>query len=93
MTACREGTPMAHVKTAVSLDKSLFEQLESLAEEMQVSRSQLLGLALEDFLRRRQSQLLLEQLNTAYDDAPDPTEQTLLQRMRQQQRRLVEESW
>ena len=84
---------MAHVKTAISLDKELFAQLESLAEEMKVSRSQLLGLALEDFLQRRHNQLLLEQLNAAYDDAPDPTEQTLLQRMRQTQRQLVENPW
>ena len=84
---------MAHVKTAISLDKELFAQLESLAEEMKVSRSQLLGLALEDFLQRRHNQLLLEQLNVAYDDAPDPTEQTLLQRMRQNQRQLVEGQW
>jgi len=84
---------MAHVKTAISLDKELFAQLESLAEEMKVSRSQLLGLALEDFLQRRHNQLLLEQLNVAYDDAPDPTEQTLLQSMRQTQRQLVEGQW
>ena len=82
---------MAHIKTAISLDKDLFAQLESLAEEMKVSRSQLLGLALEDFLRRRHNQLLLEQLNAAYDDAPDSTERALLQRMRPTQRRLVED--
>jgi len=84
---------MAHVKTAISLDKDLFDQLELLAEEMKISRSRLLGLALEDFLQRRHNQLLLEQLNAAYDDAPDPMERTLLQRMRQTQRQLVENPW
>lgn len=84
---------MPHVKTAISLDRELFAQLESLAEEMKVSRSQLLGLALEDFLQRRHNQVLLEQLNAAYDDGPDPTEQTLLQSMRQTQRQLVEGQW
>jgi len=84
---------MSHVKTAISLDKELFAQLESLAEEMKVSRSQLLGLALEDFLQRRHNQVLLEQLNAAYGDGPDPTEQTLLQSMRQTQRQLVEGQW
>jgi metal-responsive CopG/Arc/MetJ family transcriptional regulator len=84
---------MAHVKTAISLDKDLFEQLESLAEEMQVSRSHLFGLALENFLQHRENQRLLEQLNTAYAEGPDSTEQTLRQRMRQQQRQLVEGQW
>lgn len=84
---------MAHVKTAISLEKDLFEQLESLADEMKVSRSHLWGLALEDFLHRRQSQLLLEQLNAAYGETPDSTEQTLQHEMRQQQRQLVEGQW
>lgn len=84
---------MAHVKTAISLDKDLFAQLESLAEEMPVSRSHLFGLALEDYLQRRENRLLLEQLNTAYAEGADPAEQTLRQRMRQQQRQLVEGPW
>ena len=84
---------MAHVKTAISLEKTLFDQVEALAREMEISRSRLVVLALEDLLRRRQSQLLLERINAAYDEAPDPTEQELRRRMRHEQRRIVEAEW
>jgi len=84
---------MAHVKTAVSLRKDLFEQVETLASEMKISRSRLFVLALEEFLQRHQSQQLLEQINAAYDKAPDPSEQALRRRMRRQHRQIVEGEW
>jgi len=84
---------MAHIKTAVSLRKDLFEQVEALANEMKISRSRLFALALEEFLRRHQNQQLLEQINAAYDEAPDPSEQALRRRMRRQHRQIVEGEW
>jgi len=84
---------MTTVKTAISLQKTLFEKAEELAREMQVPRSRLFTLALEDFLRRHESKQLLEDINAAYDDAPDPTEQTLRHRMRRQHRQVVEGEW
>ena len=84
---------MAHIKTAVSLRKDLFEQVETLASEMKISRSRLFALALEEFLQRYQSQQLLERINAAYDEAPDPSEQALRRRMRRQHRQIVEGEW
>jgi len=84
---------MAHVKTAVSLREDLFEQVEALASEMKISRSRLFVLALEEFLQRHQNQQLLEQINAAYDEAPDPSEQALRLRMRRQHRQIVEGEW
>jgi len=84
---------MPHIKTAVSLQEDLFEQVETLASEMKISRSRLFALALEEFLRRHQNQQLLEQINAAYDEAPDPSEQALQRRMRRQHRQIVEGEW
>ena len=84
---------MAHIKTAVSLQEDLFEQVETLASEMRISRSRLFALALEEFLQRYQSQQLLERINAAYDEAPDPSEQALRRRMRRQHRQIVESEW
>lgn len=84
---------MANVKTAVSLRKDLFEQVEALANEMKISRSRLFVLALEEFLRRHQNQQLLEQINAAYDEAPEPSEQALRRRMRRPHRQIVEGEW
>ncbi|MDQ3461377.1 MAG: hypothetical protein M3498_19100 [Deinococcota bacterium] len=83
---------MATVKTAISLRESLFEQAETLAAEMKVSRSQVFALALEAFIERRQSQKLLERLDEAYRDE-DPVEERLRHHMRRRHQQLVEGEW
>jgi metal-responsive CopG/Arc/MetJ family transcriptional regulator len=93
----------ATVKTAISIDKVLYEQAEALAQEMNVPRSQVFTIALEQYLRRRQGQQLLEQINRAYASErdrlePDGTdyeaaEQQQLQHASRSFRRLLEEEW
>lgn len=84
---------MEHVKTAISLHKALFEQVEALAHEMHISRSRLFALAVEDFIHRYENQRLLDRINAAYADVPEPGEQDLLRRMRHQHRHVVEGEW
>lgn len=84
---------MTNVKTAISLQESLFEQVNDLAQELQVSRSHLFVLAVEEFIQRHENRRLLEALNDAYDDVPDSDEQALRGRMRQRHRQLVEGQW
>ncbi len=84
---------MASIKTAISIQKPLFEQVDALAHELEISRSRLFVLAVEDFIQRYQNQKLLEAVNAAYDDLPDPEEQTLRYKMRWQHRQLVEGEW
>ncbi len=84
---------MANVKTAISLQQPLFERVDALAQELQISRSRLFVLAVEAFLQRYQNRQLLEAINEAYGDLPDAEEQALRDRMRQQHRRMVEGQW
>ena len=86
-------TDMANVKTAISLQQPLFEQVEALAREMQVSRSRLFVLAVEEFIERHQNQKLLQEINAAYEDVPDTAEQELRRGMRRRHRQLVEGQW
>ncbi len=84
---------MANVKTAISLQQSLFERVDALAQELQISRSRLFVLAVEAFIQRYQSRKLLEAINDAYDDLPDLEEQSLRHKMRQKHKQLVEGQW
>jgi metal-responsive CopG/Arc/MetJ family transcriptional regulator len=84
---------MESVKTAISIQKPLFEQAEDLARKMKVSRSRLFVMALEDYLRRQQNRDLLAQINAAYADEPDPAERTLRRKSRRQHRKVVEGEW
>ncbi len=73
---------MPNVKTAVSIEETLFERAEALARELKVSRSRLFAMALEDFVLRAENRRLLEQLNEAYKDGPDPDELSFLDKAR-----------
>ena len=84
---------METFKTAVSIRKLLFEQADELARKMNVSRSRLFGLALEEYIRRRENQDLLRELNAVYSGEPDPAEETLQAHARRSQRRIVDGEW
>ena len=85
---------MAGVKTAISLDENLFNQVSRLADDMHVSRSKLFALAVKDFLKKQESNKLLAQLNAAYGDSPSEEETAISKAMRRKQRRIAgRESW
>jgi hypothetical protein len=62
---------MPHVKTAISLDESLFEEAEAWAGKLGISRSELYSRAVADFVRQRENEELLEKLNESHAEGPD----------------------
>ena len=69
---------MAHVKTAISLDESLFREAEDWAGKLGVSRSQLFARAVEEYVRRHENEELLRRLNEAHADGPDVEDEEAL---------------
>ena len=85
---------MKTVKTAISLQKTLFDHVNELAEELHMPRSQLFVVAVEEFIERYESRKLLEALNEVYsEEVPDSSEEALRERMRRKHRQLVEGEW
>ena len=84
---------MPNVKTAISIEKTLFEQAENIAREMKVSRSSLFALALQDFIRHHHNRELLRRINEAYEDIPDMDEQERIRKMVRKQRKVVKREW
>lgn len=85
---------MSTIKTAISIQESIFEQVEAIAQEMKVSRSRLFVLALENFIRDYQDHQLFEAINQACAEiSDDPLEQSRLRQIRRQHRRMVEGEW
>jgi metal-responsive CopG/Arc/MetJ family transcriptional regulator len=84
---------MANIKTAISINKNLFEQVNKLADELEVSRSYLFVLAVEEFIQRYENEHLLQQINQAYDDLPLADEDRILRGMKSPHRKLVEGEW
>lgn len=86
-------TKMPSVKTAISIQEPLFKEVEALARQMKISRSQLFVKAVEEFLQHHRNRQLLEQINRAYADGPDPEEEEYLEAMRKIQLKLVKGTW
>ncbi|KAF0106620.1 MAG: hypothetical protein FD146_2419 [Anaerolineaceae bacterium] len=84
---------MEYVKTAISVQKSLFEEADNLARQMKMPRSRLFVLALEEYIKRQQNRELLEKFNAAYAGEPDPAEQVYLEKTRKLHRKMVEGEW
>ena len=84
---------MENIKTAISLQKSLFEEAETLARKMKVSRSRLFVLALENFIREQENKELLAKINAVYAGEPDKAEQILRKKSKETHRRIVRGEW
>ena len=90
---------MPAVKTAISMDERLFARVEKAAAEMAIPRSQLVALAVAEFLERRQGESLTRAINEALIDyVTTPEEEEANQRRREfmrerMHRRLEDDEW
>ena len=84
---------MGNVKTAISIDEPLFEQVDNLAHELNTSRSRIFAMAVTEFIQRHKNQQLLEAINDAYDDIPDEREESLKAMMRSRHQKMVQDQW
>lgn len=82
------------VKTAISLDETLFEQVECLMKELEMSRSRLVAVALQEFIKRREKQKILDKLNEVYKGGPTEEEEREKRDMKAyHQRIMADEAW
>ena len=84
---------MASVKTAISIQEPLFRQVKILASDLNISRSKLFSIAIEEFLQRYKNLQLLEEINSAYDDFPDSKEENYQHKMQKNHKNIVEGEW
>ncbi len=82
------------VKTAISIQKDLFQEVNRIAKKLKVSRSKLFVLAVQEFIKKQESQELLSQINKAFSDYPDSEERIIQGGMRRKHiDNLGNESW
>ena len=75
---------MPAVKTAISLDELLFARVKKVAAEMEIPRSQLFALAVEEFLERRRSASIVRAINEAHAEYEIDPEEAEYQRARRE---------
>ena len=84
---------MSSVKTAISLDAPLLQQIDAVAAELRMPRSRLLAEAAREFLKRYRNAKLLDALNKAHASGPSDEEIERRRAWKRQHRRRVEGEW
>lgn len=82
---------MPNIKTAISIEKPIFEKMDMIAKDLNVSRSFIFSQAAKEFIQRHQNIELLEKINNAYDDQSDS--ESLVFNMRSKHHALVKDQW
>jgi metal-responsive CopG/Arc/MetJ family transcriptional regulator len=84
---------MTVIKTAISIDKSLFEKINQLANEIKLSRSQIFSQAVRYFVDKRDNLELVRRINQAYSDVLDEAETRLLEKSKRRYKETLKEEW
>jgi len=83
----------ASVKIAISMQQNLFNEVNELASELNVSRSKLFVLAIEDYIKKNESKKMLSQINAAFSDSSDEESLNASIMKRKQKSILEKDSW
>jgi hypothetical protein len=83
---------MPNIKTAISIEKPIFDQVNELAENLNISRSRLFVIAAQEFIQRHTNIELLQAINDAYDDLPD-VDTDIVEKMRPRHFKMVKDQW
>ena len=82
---------MANIKTAISIEESIFKQMDALAKKSKISRSRLFAIAAREFIQKNKNLDLLKALNEVYSDLREP--ETLVAEMRSNHYKMVKDQW
>jgi len=84
---------MAVIKTAISIDESLFDKINRLSEEIKLSRSQIFSQAVRYFIERKNNLELVRKINRAYPDVLDEDEMAQLEKSKRKYKEIIKEEW
>ena len=82
---------MPNVRTAISIEKPIFDQMDALSKKMNLSRSRVFSLAAREFIKRCENTEILDALNDTYDDPLQPDNG--VERMRPRHHAVVKDQW
>jgi metal-responsive CopG/Arc/MetJ family transcriptional regulator len=80
------------MKTAISIQDELLEQVDATARTLGLSRSRLIALAVDEFVQKHRQNEMLRRLNEVYGSA-NPADRTLLKGVKAKFGRTVKERW
>lgn len=82
------------VKTAISLNDSLFAKVEALTRELDISRSRLFAIAVQEYIERHETRRMMAALNKVSDEFIDEEDRAIQRGIREYHRRQMrDEPW
>lgn len=82
------------VKTAISLNESLFEKVETLTQELNISRSRLFAIAVQEFIERHETRRMIAAINKVQDEYTDDEDRAIQREIQEYQRKhMRDEPW
>jgi len=82
---------MPNIKTAISIEKPVFEKMDILAKNLKISRSRLFSMAAREFIHRHKNAEIFDLINEAYDDLPES--EPIVSAMRPKHYKIVKDQW
>lgn len=84
----------ASIKTAISINSELFEKVNRISKDLNISRSKLFTMAVQDLINKKEAKDLLSRINHAFNDHPDPEELNIQRKMKKKHIENIEiEQW
>jgi len=83
---------MPNIKTAISIEKPIFDQVNDLAKNLNISRSRLFVIAAQEYIQRHINIELFQAINEAYDDLSDD-DIKIVDKMRPRHLKMVRDQW
>jgi molybdopterin-guanine dinucleotide biosynthesis protein A len=80
---------MITIQTAIAIAENIYQQINKLAQEMNVTVNQLFALSMQEYLQHHSHNQVLENINDL--DDLDELEKIMLEKMRHHQRYLQEQ--
>ena len=84
---------MAHVKSAISIEESIFLRMDTLARDLGMPRSRLITMAMSEFLDRHERRKLLEKIDAAYAEPPEEGDEAWTRAARRRLGTLNRDDW
>lgn len=78
----------------IKLDETLYAQMDAVAQELGVSHSEVIALAIQAFIKRREAKRIKAALDAVYAEPPTEEEAATLRAMKAYHQELMtEEQW
>ena len=84
---------MPTIKTAISIDKNLFDEVEELSHKIHLSRSQIFSQAVQSLIEKKNNLNLFKKLNEAYGYNQTIEEKEIVSTAKRAALRMAKETW